>query len=676
MRGTLLSLFIFLTLLINAQSPGDWWYFGGNAGLFFPQSGSPVLDSLGRIYTNEGCASISDQQGQLLFYTDGTSVFDRGHNGMPEGHGLTGNSTSTQSSIIVPMPGSVDKYYIFSVYDELAYSVVDMTQNSGFGAVDVNTKNVPLASNLTEKLIACKNRSGLGYWVIVHERNSAKFLAFEVTQAGVNPTAVTSILGDIHSQGFLGYMKISPDRSKLVSANNQVDNMSVQLFDFDNASGKVSGTKEIDHWENRSPYGAEFSPNGRFLYISEEKGTSNIYQYDISIGDTASINASEFRLPNSTDVVGGALQIGPDKRIYHVRFGRKTVNAINYPDSAGLACGYERDKLSLKSKQGFFGLPNQIPRLLHVVVNIENPCQGKLTKLSIAPLIVDSIKWDFGDSASGTLNHANGREVEHIFSDTGTFVLSIKIYKGSTIESITSEVYVMPTPNVDLGMDTTICIGDSVFIDLGDSGKDYLWHNGSTDSSIVVTEDTLISVTVTDVCQAMDQRKFTLIPVPQLKVDAPTSICENEQLTIDATSLGISVFEWSTGNDSSQITIDSSGTYWVEGTHACGVSREVIIVDRCECVLWIPNAFHPNGSGRNDDFKPIIDCPLASWDFSIYDRWGQQIFRTDDHQAAWDGKKSDQLSPEGAYAWKLEYAQMVNGRPKPASLHGVVFLIH
>jgi len=91
-----------------AQSPADWWYFGAEAGVHFTTTG-PVADTNGVLTTQEGCASVSSAQGDLLFYTDGTWVFNSLHDTMPNGVDLLGNASSTQSAVIVPYPGTATK---------------------------------------------------------------------------------------------------------------------------------------------------------------------------------------------------------------------------------------------------------------------------------------------------------------------------------------------------------------------------------------------------------------------------------------------------------------------------------------------------------------------------------------------------------------------------------------
>ena len=153
-------LILCFTCALNAQGEANVWYFGENAGLDF-NSGTPVALTNGALVTNEGCASISDSVGNLLFYTDGVTVYNNNHTIMPNGNGLNGDSSSTHSAIIVPKPGNNDEYYIFTVdrggqSDGLQYSQVNMNLDNGLGDVVSGMKNVFLVAPTTEKVTAIK----------------------------------------------------------------------------------------------------------------------------------------------------------------------------------------------------------------------------------------------------------------------------------------------------------------------------------------------------------------------------------------------------------------------------------------------------------------------------------------------------------------------------------------
>ena len=110
-------IFLFLLFISNgsySQGEANNWYFGYGAGITF-NSGSPVAVTDGQLYTFEGCTTISDAAGQLLFYTDGISVYNRNHIMMLNGDSLNGDTSSSQSATIVPKPGSSTLFYVFTV---------------------------------------------------------------------------------------------------------------------------------------------------------------------------------------------------------------------------------------------------------------------------------------------------------------------------------------------------------------------------------------------------------------------------------------------------------------------------------------------------------------------------------------------------------------------------------
>jgi hypothetical protein len=112
--------------------------------------------------TYEGCATATTKRGELLFYTDGQTVWNRQHQPMPGGRRLMGSGSSTQSALIVPDPGSGNIFYVFTVApqgapDGLRYSVVDMTRDNGLG--DVPRANSLLITPVAEKLAAT-----CGWW--------------------------------------------------------------------------------------------------------------------------------------------------------------------------------------------------------------------------------------------------------------------------------------------------------------------------------------------------------------------------------------------------------------------------------------------------------------------------------------------------------------------------------
>lgn len=359
-----------------AQNEFNVWHFSNASALDF-NSGSPVVLYTSSIGTLEGSASICDSAGQILFYTDGSYVWDRTDGFMLNGAGLQGDESSTQSALICPDPGNISQYYIFTAdqggyagpNSGVHYCKVDMSQNSGLGEV-VTSQIQLLPPPATEKITAVRHNNGIDFWIITHPFNSNTFQVFLLSASGVNSAPVISAVGMNHYPlypGFygetIGYMKASPNGKKLALAN--LDQAFVEIFDFDNSTGTVSNAVTIQYPLSILPYGISFSPNSSLLYstvTAPQTGTSYIYQYDISNYSASSIIASQYIAASVTNSNGmemfAALQLGPDGKIYAAR-DNMTLDVISSPDAYGSGCGYSAAVVTFPS-WGQIGLPNCI----------------------------------------------------------------------------------------------------------------------------------------------------------------------------------------------------------------------------------------------------------------------------------------------------------------------------
>ncbi len=361
---------MFASIASFAQKQNNIWYFGEYAGVTF-NSGVPIVLTNGVMFQNEGSAVMCDNNGNLLFFTDGVSVWNRNLVKMPNGTGLRGNSSTTQSALIVPQPGNCNIYYIFTAPAEdtiipLCYNIVDLTLDGGLG--DISLKNIPLYTPVTERLTGTLQSNGEDYWVVSMSYGSNGFLAFSVTSTGVNTTPLISYSGPLINAAnggisdVLGYMKISPDGSKLCYANSGYIGSYSQLFDFNNTTGVVSNNIQL---VDSMGYGVEFSPDNSKVYI--ETGEPYIItQYDLSDISSAAIQHSatqivnKFYNPDSTKVYyGGALELGPDNKIYSDRLQENILSVIDQPNLAGAACNFSDTGIILSDKCQD-GLPNNI----------------------------------------------------------------------------------------------------------------------------------------------------------------------------------------------------------------------------------------------------------------------------------------------------------------------------
>gem|GEM_PF-347381 len=379
---TILMLFPLLlqTMAVSAQKEQYIWIFGGKQGYGIDFNGSAPVVFRSNFQQHEGCASICDANGQLLFYTDGNTVYNRNQVVMPDGNlGLEACGlfplpvfSITQPAVIMEAPGRTGVYYVFSNVissrcDYLYWHTIDMQQDNGLG--NVIQKDSVYLPDRTEQMTVV-NGDSCNFWVVVTVTKSSGApepglgYAFEVTQAGINRTPVISnagMLGDYVP----GVIKFSPDRRKMVMVCSYG---SLSVFDFDPATGILSNQRILEHAGRY--YGACFSPDNSKLYVEFGQDRSGkVYQYDFD----ASLSKYDIS-PNETMETSGDMKIGPDNRIYHIAGTMKNdtvdrmLNVIMYPNLPGTACQYTFKHIILASYAGDslggslmgMGLPNDV----------------------------------------------------------------------------------------------------------------------------------------------------------------------------------------------------------------------------------------------------------------------------------------------------------------------------
>ncbi len=414
-RAILIALIVLLpNVAARAQNEANNWLFGDKARLNF-SSGIPVAVSGSAMTTSEGSAVMSDHNGNLLFYTDGVTVWNTIHQPMPNGTGLMGHSSATQSAIIVPWPGKAcQKYFIFTVGTvdnnvnvDLRYSIVDMTLSGGLGDVIPVSKNIVLKNKVSEKLTAVRDAAGTGFWVIAHGFDiganafspsvNAQFYAFHVDSSGVSTSPTMSLAGTHYMTNFGGFpsqgqMKVSPDGTLIASA---VRSKFVEILDFNNATGQVSGTpRTFDTsaapFQSILVYGLEFSPNSKLLYVTTTGGSPNqLLQLDLTSSTPVWTQLfSSTGTGNYYDT--GQLQLGPDKKIYVARFNKNYLSVIGSPNTAGTGANFVNIGPSLPPLTvSKLGLPNIISGDFYctgtTTTNPTNPTAGCCDEISAIP---------------------------------------------------------------------------------------------------------------------------------------------------------------------------------------------------------------------------------------------------------------------------------------------------
>jgi len=603
------------------------WYFGVFAGMNF-NSGEAIAETSqpDNFSTPISPAVICDSAGNLLLMTTGKQIYNKNFNLMADG--LYGHYSCTQPAVIVPKPGSTDRYYIFTSdsYRDingdkgLNYTEVSMDANYGQGNVlSLNTNLV--ADKMDGRLTAVKHANGNDFWMISHRWESNEFLVFRITSAGVSTSPVSSLIGSVHDgdDNLLGFMKVSPDGSRLATV--LYGSRTVAVFNFDTETGKVTSpiTSPADY---QGAYGLEFSPDNTKMYLTTldyaniiPAFPSELYQFDLNAAD---IFGSATLVSSATDAYRWAgLQLGIDGKIYMA----KSINAsahsdflgvVYNPNRAGLACNFNRlegtddVQFDLGGKQSFWGLPNMTQSFVDWPhFTYDSVCIGDLTTFNITNQAnIEDASWDFKDAA-GSSNTSDYLRPTHIYSAEGQYQVSVTENFEGNDYTYTESLTVYPLPDVTFGTDTIyIFKGDVARLSVG-SWAGYIWSNGSTSSEILVSEP---------------------------------------------------------------------GEYWVEVQNGqCCRNADTVVVVQYE--LYVPNAFRP-ASSVNYEFKPVVPFnAVQDYRMQIFDRWGQMVFESQDLGIGWTGEINNQPAAMGVYAWRIDYNTISDEGTRPVKMAGTVMLL-
>lgn len=485
----------------------------------------------------EGCASMADSSGTLLFYTDGMTVWTANNMVMANGTGLIGNGTANQAVLTLKKPGNANLYYIFTEgglgTGKLAYSIIDMSLAAGMGSVTV--KNFTLSANMTEKLTATKHCNGNDYWIVGHRMNSDEFLAYELNSSGVNTVAIVSACGTQHSNNTNttspyvagGGMKLSPNGRKLAVCLYSPINQ-VELYDFNPLTGIVSNSLILGTYS--LPYSCEFSSDCTKLYATCYENLPStlfrglIVQWDLCTTSSSAIPATQSVIGSDTNIVLSALQIANDNKIYVARPNNQPyLGIINNPNIAGISCNYVAVGQSLTpSAVSAGGLPNFSSdwfREKPVFTRSLNCASASFTAPQFCAgtgYSVTGYSWSFGDPASGAANTSSLANPLHTYSSGGTFTTQLILqYYGCGTDTL-KQIINSGLPVISLTGKTTLCNKENILL-TASGASTYSWSNGATTSSTVLSPTITTIYTVTGTysstgCSSNKSVTLTVLP--------------------------------------------------------------------------------------------------------------------------------------------------------------------
>ncbi len=583
---------------------------------------------------SEGYVSVCDTAGNLMFYCDGETIWDRNHEVMPNGSGLSGNLSSMQGVLAIQSSHNPQKYFLFTLQDvtddtaqgSLFFSVVDMSLNNGKGVII--TKNVHLADNLTEKMIGIPHPCG-GTWIIVHERNSNRFISFWFFDGKILEIR-NSNLGSVPEQFlFVGQLKYSPETGILASMtiSASAKKGKLEFFKFDPSTGYLSEPILFEDElldAHKGFLSGDFSASGKYFYTSRifpnrEESIREILQLSMDNYDKQMI-LSSMQIVGTLDKEsyignGHTITRGPDQRIYICILSEyNSLHMIDKPDMGGKGCSFIPDGLIFPTKVGS----------RNCVAPLIREREYKLDYLPADTIVCpdDSIVLDL-TSLGGTI----------IWEDsTTTSIRSIEtpgVFRATLVDSnncaLEDTIKVSLVDTVTF-LDTTICNGQSISI------------NGVEISA----EGTYIDSTIIGLCSTGRMINLNIVP----------------SYTSDTLQVALKQGESYTWYD---VPISEPGIHSKKflSREGCDSIKYLNITSLSFEGIFIPNVFTPNGDGLNDLFE-VYAPKFSTVRMKIYDRWGGQIYSSEGSILTWDGMINYSPVDEGVYLYRIDLED-ING---------------
>ncbi len=315
------------------------------------------------------------------------------------------------------------------------------------------------------------------------------------------------------------------------------------------------------------------------------------------------------------------------------------------------------------------------------------PCQSLTyqftnTSTAIKPFTATSFRWDFGD---GTTQLAGAGPVTHSYAAGGTYNVKLTLVDTNYCnepDSLIKQIRISPLVDARFETPAFGCVPyTAAFTNTSLGGTDFLWEFGDGTTSTALDPTHVYAATGsyqvrliaydTSTCNKIDTSAYFTIVVSPNPTSAfnysPQPTESNTPVTFQNGSSGGTRYKWLFGNADTLFAIrpdtlvqhlyNASGTY-----NACLVvyNNFGCIDTSCQPItvvinnsVDVPNAFSPNGDGRNDRvFVRGYGIEKMTW--SIYNRWGVLVYLGTNQKEGWDGTYKGVLQPQEVYHYTLQ----------------------
>lgn len=686
-----------------SQFQANYWYFGNFNGIQFTNGYSECLTN-GKLKTPEGCATISDSLGNLLFYTNGKVLYGKNHQLI--NNQLVGNPEATQSSIFIPYPTQEDTVLLFvnGAFGNggLHYYLLSSSQQNIIAGPFL------LYQPTCEKITAVHQPNYRDFWLLTHEWNSNQFVCFSITNQGISNPMITAV-GSVHSGTSViasGTMKFSLQGNQVACAIPYLN--LVERFDFQNGVLSNPRSKFI-----RNPYGVSFSPNGQILYATGYyfatggAMVNEVFQWNIQ---NQILTVGSWTCPLFTpEIIIGDISNAMDGKMYIAKKDAQSLAVVENPNQNGITCNFLLNGLPTPNYLVQFGLPNFVQSyLVPPLLNFQIPptaCVSDTVNICAYSQLQGNYEWYIDNQTLATTSQC----LNYTFTIPGEHVITLK-QQGY---QVSKKIQIYTKPQNPFSQNTIYaCKGEVVYLDAQNNGANYFWSNGMSNPIIPVNRSGNYNVKVyygSGKCPEIFSVQVVFVDTPQYDfndtlicdlnsitlqnpfVDAQAiwngnlysdtfTVTQNGTYTVKLVRLGVCEWSdtfqikisppwirtlptkvsfcpikehleldagkafhylWNTNDTTQKIIIQEPGKYQVLKTDINGCSTyEEVEVTNACNLLFMPNVFTPNQDGKNESLKPISGEPM-DYEMFIFNSSGELIYQG----LEWDGSQS----PEGTY---------------------------
>ena len=537
----------------------------------------------------EAVASVSDKNGDILFYTDGQTVYFKDRTSgdhvslqiedPPGATGIGGDPTASQVAI-VQVPNTDGVYYIFTTTEvdngeyALRYSVFDLRN------LKIVSSNNLLFTKSTER-IAINGGDGSDAVLLVHEYGNDAFRAYPITAEGIGQPVISNV-GSVHSfdnpDEAEGYMKFGGDTTGTVVAVAVGDR--VEVFNFDTNTLKLSDPVTLDFSsKSAQPYGVEFYQDtlgNTVLLMSTDKGlfTAKIVR---PIVEGSSIPIVDPGIPGNF----GAIQQGSDGQTYITTPGSSSLGSVSVNANNPSQVTYTKEAVQLPNGATTgLGLPTEVRMggnsFPEPSISVTEACLGSEVSFSAQGRddVIETYYWEIIPLSDTTQrlglsdSLATSQSFTFAIDSAGDYIAQVTLSNPCDQDSVMRQPFTMSNgAEITLPKSANLCQGtlDVSAVDPADDDGTltFSWvHVGVVDggnlpaqNTITITEAGRYQVTVTTASGCTSNAEvFVVDSRPDVNLPDDFTLCQGEdrELNVEIASPADPGYAW--------VVLDSTGS--------------------------------------------------------------------------------------------------------------------